>query len=270
MLKVNKTCAWKSFPFSRTCREDEDPSFALAIDGSSDTGLDKMNPLAVRIYDVNNAKVQFHFLDIYCTTGVRPSTPEAIFTKIYDKLALYEVPWKNCVAVGVDNAGVNKGNRNSIKTRIQTENPSCHFFGCPCRLIHNVAGRASDSFSKEVDFDVEDLVDIFYRFDKSRRKKSALEEFVTFCDENYKTIVKHVSTRWLSLQSAISRNLQMFEVCRNYFLSVKGSNARFKRLNSMYQDPMTKVYQLFYDSILPLFCNLNLFLQREEPHIHHV
>ena len=31
---------------------------------------------------------------------------------------------------------------------------------------------------------------------------------------------------------------------------------------------MTKVYLQFHDSVLPLFCNFNQFLQREEPLIH--
>ena len=50
-------------------------------------------------------------------------------------------------------------------------------------------------------FSAEDLViDIFYWFDKSTKRKADLVEFCSFCDINYRKIIKHVNTRWLSLK----------------------------------------------------------------------
>ena len=41
--------------------------FALAIDGSNDNGLQKMNPLTVRIFDHENGVVHTKFLDMCLT-----------------------------------------------------------------------------------------------------------------------------------------------------------------------------------------------------------
>ena len=69
-------------------------------------------------------------------------------------------------------------------------------------------------------FDVEDLmVDTFYYFDKSTKRKNGLAEFCQFCDVEMRKILKHVSTRWLSLEAAISRTLQQYPALRSYFAS---------------------------------------------------
>ena len=48
-------------------------SYSLSVDGSNDTGLSEMNPLTVRIYDVNEKVVLQKFLDLCLTTGANAS-----------------------------------------------------------------------------------------------------------------------------------------------------------------------------------------------------
>ena len=43
--------------------------FALAIDGSNDNGMEKMNPLTVRIFDLQNKRVVTNLLDMCLTSG---------------------------------------------------------------------------------------------------------------------------------------------------------------------------------------------------------
>ena len=44
--------------------------FAIAVDGSNDTGLEKMNPMTVRLYDVNEGSIVTRFLDMCTTKGI--------------------------------------------------------------------------------------------------------------------------------------------------------------------------------------------------------
>jgi len=117
--------------------------------------------------------------------------------------------------------------------------------GCACHLIHNIACHASECLQNTTKFDVEDLcVDVFYWFDKSAKRKGILKEFCGFCDTNYREAVRYISVRWLSLEKAVNRILQLYESLKSYFKSQTESQARFKRLLKYFEDPMTEVYLL--------------------------
>ena len=80
--------------------------------------------------------------------------------------------------------------------------------------------------------------------------------------------MKHVSTRWLSLEIAVERSLKQFPSLQSYFKSEDESQARFRRLQTTFTDSITEVYLMFFHSVLPCFTHCNQFLQREEPLIH--
>lgn len=193
--------------------------FSLSIDGSNDTDLNKMNPITVRIYDVNSNRVVTRFLDMCSSSS---STAQGIYCVLEQKLTqllVVDNPWSMCTSVGVDNTSVNIGIRDSLKTRVLNRNPAIYFNGCPCHIIHNAAQKAGEAFSVSSGFDVEELtIDLYYWFDKSTKRKNGLLSYCTFCDQEYRTIVKHVSTRWLSLEIAIERSLKQFPSLRSYIL----------------------------------------------------
>ena len=152
--------------------------FTLATDGSNDTGLLKMNPITVKIFDSNR-----HRIDTGTTDGVNAATSAEIFSKILDVLRTCNVSWNNCVGFSVDNTSVNLGKHNSIKSRVLQVNPSVYFLGFPCHISHNIGNTASSAFALESGFDIEEMaIDLYYWFDKSylhSEKNILLKEVVT-------------------------------------------------------------------------------------------
>lgn len=206
--------------------------FSLATDGSNDTGLEKMNPLTVRIFDVTRSRITTEFLDMCLTKGPDAGTAEAIFSQINACLNKHQIPWKNCKRFSVDNTNVNVGRYNSIKSRVLDKNSHVFFMGCPCHILHNTASKAMSQFGSVVGFDIKDLcVDLFYWFEQSTKRKGLLNEFCSFCDVEYRKILKHISVRWLSLEIAVERALKQYVALKSYFLSSDENQARFKRLN---------------------------------------
>ena len=115
-----------------------------------------------------------------------------VFSSIDNCMSSFGISWSNCVAVGVDNTSVNVRKKNSLMTRVQQRNRSTYFNGCPCHIVHNTSAAAASAFSCTTGFEVEDMmVDLYYWFDYSTKRKNKLAS----------QIVKHVSTRWLSLKS---------------------------------------------------------------------
>ena len=117
--------------------------FSVAIDGSTDTGVEKMNPLTVRIFNTDSGMVHTQFLDMCMSSQ---STAAGIFQKMQDAFQKHALSWMNCVGLAVDNTSVNVGCRNSIKTRLQQVNPSVYTMGCPCHIVHNICVKANSSF----------------------------------------------------------------------------------------------------------------------------
>lgn len=103
-----------------------------------------MNPLTVCTVNTQlNGVVHTQFLDMCISSR---STAEGIFSKMQEALEKHDIPWSNCVGIAMDNTSVNLGYRNSIKTRIQEVNSAIYIMGCPCHIVHNIAGKASLAF----------------------------------------------------------------------------------------------------------------------------
>ena len=228
-----------------------------------------MNPLTVRLYDVHTNRTVTWFLDMCCTSGTECGLASTIFNQIDIKMAEHAIPWSNCVGFSVDNTSVNMGAHNSILSHALGKNPLCYFMGCSCHIIHNTAHKGSEAFASVTGFDVEDFcIDVFYYFDKSTKRKGALKSYNEFCNQQYRKILKHVNVRWLSLERAVECILKQCEGLKSYFLSKSESCARFKRLKKHFRSPMTEVYLLFYNAIMPSLTATNRLLQREDPCIY--
>ena len=89
-----------------------------------------------------------------------------------------------------------------------------------------------------------------------------------FCDQEYAKILKHVSTRWLSLERCVERTLKKYAGLKSYFLSEHFADARFERLHTAFQNPVTEIALLFNQASISLFTNFNKLLQSDEPVIH--
>lgn len=46
-------------------------SYSLAVDGSNDSGIEKINPITARVYEPGVGEIVTRFLDMSTTTGKR-------------------------------------------------------------------------------------------------------------------------------------------------------------------------------------------------------
>ena len=130
--------------------------FSIMLDASNDTGLYKMFPITVHIFDMNFGRVMTKFYDINYMKGRDASPAQALFQSADDILAKNGVQWNNCTSLGLDNTNTNIGNRNSIKTKALDKNPTIKISGCPCHVLYNAVMKASAAFAKIIKFDIED------------------------------------------------------------------------------------------------------------------
>ena len=92
------------------------------------------------------------------------------------------------------------GKTNSIVSRFLERNENIFIAGSSCHLAHIAASNSHDAFCEYIAINVQDeMVDLFYWFDKSTKRKGKLKEYFEFCNQEYQGVLKHLSVRWLSL-----------------------------------------------------------------------
>ena len=71
---------------------------------SNDTGVQKMNPVAVRIFDINRSKTVSEHSYIMCLTdGENAGKAYKSFEKTDSIFQSDGIPWQNCTSLSVDN-----------------------------------------------------------------------------------------------------------------------------------------------------------------------
>ena len=99
-----------------------------------------------------------------------------------------------------DNVSVNYGKHSSIYQKLKLINSHIVQANCNCHVLNNCVKYALKAFS----FDVESFVIKTYNsFSSSAKKSEALRDFCDFVDIEYKELLRHVPTRWLSLLPTI-------------------------------------------------------------------
>ena len=189
-----------------------------------------------------------------------------------------EIPWSNCIAFGVDNTSANVGRHKSLIADAREKNENIVLMGSPCHIAQNAARKTTKAFCNHLleRFDVEELlVDIYFHFGNSSKRKNILAEFNSFCDQNYCKIIKFHSVRWLGLSTCVERTLKLYPSLKSYFLSQNSEMkdgeqklTRLYRLINSFVNEVQEIYLNFIHGALPRLINLNLLLQPSDPHIH--
>ena len=106
--------------------------------------------------------------------------------------------------------------KNGVIAKLPTLQPKIIDIYCVCELVSFCVRTATKQLPLKVD---ELLVDIYYHFRYSVKRIALLQEYADFCRIEYKSILKHCETRWLSLRKSIQRTIHMWDPLCSYFQS---------------------------------------------------
>lgn len=115
----------------------------------------------------------------------------------------------------------------------------------------------------QLSVDIENIVlKVYGFFSISAKRRESLEEFCEFCDTEFHEILRHVVTRWLSLNPAITRLLQNWLPLKSHLISIgEKCPRRLQTLLRLSEDApgpkeeadIVEVYLLFCSNIMSLF-----------------
>ncbi|KAH6946853.1 hypothetical protein HPB50_015642 [Hyalomma asiaticum] len=139
-------------------------AFALAVDGSNDSGS-QMYPI-VATYVEESRNVESRLLCLQELHG--EATGRKIGNLVLDALKSRGVPIENCIAFSPDNANVMIGKKNGVAAVLKEAQENLIVVGCPCHLINLAAGKGAACLPAKFD---EVLVDIFFYLENENQAK---------------------------------------------------------------------------------------------------
>ena len=179
--------------------------FSIAINGSNDNDS-KIHPILVTFYDEEIGKI------VSCILALNPLQERATGKNIaYSILNLFEklyIPLTNCIAFASDNAPVMVGEKSGVIHFLQEKNPYIISIGCNCHLINLAAQKVAAAIPADIE---QTIIDIFYFLQKSNIRKENFKKLQILHDTETRKILKHVPTRWLSLNKCLNRLVEQWE-----------------------------------------------------------
>lgn len=130
--------------------------------------------------------------------------------------------------------------------------------GCGAHILHNTIQHDVDVLPIEIEALV---VKIYKYFHIYTVRVSQLKEFCDFAEIEYKKLLQHGNTRFLSLLPAIERILQMYEGLKAYFSSMEMCPILIK---NFFEDERSEMYMWFVHGQLSLFNKTVLSMEKDK------
>lgn len=222
----------------------------ISTDGSNH-GSVKMFPVVVQYFDKFSG-LNSKLLEL---DSCHNETSETISKLLEDTLEDFSLREK-CIAFGADNTNTNFGSvlrrsGQNIFTRLKTFlGRDINGIGCPAHICNNSIHFAADHLSVDID---SIMFKIYKHFSIYTVRVEELKEICDNADVDYKVILSHSKTRWLSLMPVIERVLKMYQPLKSYFLSIDSPPAVLK---TFFEDPLNEALLFFVHSLAAVFhCN---------------
>ncbi|XP_078495454.1 uncharacterized protein LOC144750537 [Ciona intestinalis] len=230
----------------------------VTIDASNRKEV-KLVPIVVR-YFLPETGVKVKLLQFKSVPGETAAILSEYLLSVLDRTGLKE----KLIGFCADNCNTNFG---GIKRRGQKnvffkvkENLKRNIvgIGCAVHIVHNCLQHAVDTLPVCVESLVVKIYKFFYIYTV---RVSELKEFCEFVDVEYKRVLQHGNTRFLSLLPALQRILEMFEALKSYFKSQERCPTI---ISKCFTEPAQELYLTFVHGELEYFNKIMLKMERQK------
>ena len=214
--------------------------------------------ILVRVLDPSVGDIRTRFLDMPI---VNIGTAQHLFAALKLSLTNKGLDFSKCISFMSDTTNIMKGARSGVQKLIRNECPEVLDVGCICHLADLTVKAGLGALPVDID---KLFIDVFYYFyHSSKRKQEFCDLWCSLFTSEPQTILKHCTTRWLSLLRCVGRYLTQFEGLKSYFLSCgEAETAKVQRIIQRLENPLTKPLLLFLSFILPSMDKFNKLFQK--------
>lgn len=221
------------------------PFISVATDASNHGSI-KLFPLVIQYFDVKKNGITSKLLEIENTEN---ETSDTIAELIIKQLRQHDLLSK-CIAFSGDNCNTNfggierRGINNVFHKLKQSLNPNLVGVGCSAHIINNAVHHGCDLLP----VDAESFILKIYNFFATYTVRTeSLKDFCETADVEYKQLLYHSKTRWLSLFPCIERLLKLYRPLKDYFESLERPPVLIKQV---FENPLSEAYLFLIHSIM--------------------
>ena len=225
---------------AQVIEECQSSPFTLLCDGGNDQMGKKYFGIMVRYWSETASQPVTRFLAMpICNEA----TAEALFGAMAEELRTRDIPWSNVIGYASDTASVIVGQHNSVLSRIHEKQPKLFSLGCLCHLAALCAAAALKKLPVSVD---NLLIDIYYHFKHSSKRWSEFADIrAEFSDIKPLRVLKHSTSRWLSLERCVKRLIEQWPALYAYFdrqVDIEPTDDHVQRVAKQLADPEVKLF----------------------------
>lgn len=228
--------------------DDEVKFVGVSTDGSN-FGSQKVFPVLVQYFHKEKG-IQHKLLDLVTVNNEKSQT---ITDVILASLTKFQIQDK-CNAFGADNTNTNFGSvrRNpgeNIFTKLQQAfGRKIAGIGCADHILNNSIHYSFELFTL---LDIDSIIFKIHKyFSIYTVRVESLKEFCEDADVNYRNLLSHSKTRFLSLYPGLERVLKLYEPLKEYFLSLPDPPVV---LQAFFENPLSEAILFFAHSLAFLF-----------------
>ncbi len=255
------------------CKSSGTP-FTVLYDETTNSQVQKQLDIRIRYWSVAQNQVTSRHLKTYL---MGHATGHILAEKLLQALTDSSLSVSMLLTLGSDGPNVNKTvwkevNESVLKNAERGRTGLLEIGSCTLHVVHNAFAKGLEEYGKNIS---EFVLEVYQWFKLSAARR---EDFAALQEKKgVKTVgfLKHVECRWLTLEPAITRIIEQFDLLKQHFLtdlpktdkSVAG-NSRYNRIKRHLESKDIPVQLHFLKSICVLFTTFLSYFQREEPLIH--
>lgn len=226
-----------------------DRPYSILIDESTDISVIKYLGCSIIYFSIKNSKIISTSLGL---GELESGNAEGIVQCLLNILEKYKLKIENMRGLGTDNAAVMTGINNGVHKKLQAYNPNLILIRCICHSLQLAASAATKELPRNLEFLIRETYDWFSKSSQRQMQYKNLYNTINEGQDPLK-IVQACATRWLSIESAVSRIHTQWLELKTHFQIAKLSNEKCytaELLHQMYCDDFNYAYICFLKPIL--------------------
>lgn len=157
----------------------------------------------------------------------------------------------------------------SLKGKVKTFNPNLiDISTCSLHKVHNGFSAGLNVFSGDVETL---LIDIYYFFKHSAAQSEDFNTIQKQMGLSERVLLRHSSSRWLTLQSSVTRFIELYGALSKFFKrnpNTKNDSIRLRRIKESFSDKVLLPKALFLQNVSKIMNKYLEVFQIEAPLIH--